>query len=75
MADGHFDDFKRHKAMREQHKAKAAEKRSKAGNIPVVKDLEEWLATRYDAKAEHHDNMARESAAKHAEEIKKKHGL
>jgi len=75
MAEEHYTEFKKNIAKRDEHKAKAERKRTNASKIPVVKTLDNWLASRHEAKAQKHQDIAYEAAGKHADALKKKHKL
>ncbi|MCR4335870.1 MAG: hypothetical protein NUV57_05025 [archaeon] len=73
MTQEHYEEYKKNIALRDEHKIKAKKKRESASKLPVIGSLEEWLAARHDKKAEMHEEMAFESANKHANALKKKY--
>jgi len=75
MPEKHYKEYKKNIGLRDEHKAKAKEKRKNASKVPVVEDLDNWLASRHENKAEHHEDLAFESAEEHAKALKKKHKL
>ena len=73
MTEEHYQEYKTNIEKRNEHKAKAKRKRATASKMPVVGTLDNWLANRYDSKAQKHQDKAYEAAGKHADALKKKH--
>ena len=75
MPEKHFEEFKKSIEKRDEQMALASSKRKNKSRIPLVGNLQEWLAARHEQKAKGHEEDAFKSVEKHVEALKKKHRL
>ena len=75
MAEKHFEEFKKSIEKRDEQMALASSKRRNKSKLPLVGNLQEWLAARHEEKAKSHEEDAFKSVEKHVDALKKKHKL
>ena len=75
MPEEHYNEFKKNSTIRDEYKTKAEVKKANASKLPIIGWLDNWLAKRHEKKAQEHQDLAYQSAEKHAKALKKKHKL
>ncbi len=74
MPEKHYENYKKEISERDKELRIANEKKSKK-KLPVIKNLEDWLAQRHEKKAARHEARAFEHINKHVEALEHKHKL